>query len=224
MKKIFIMAAVSAAITFASCGNSQKQDSDNTDSVVVANSAVEAISTEIESALKDMAAQLDVKDASKFNEALVQTQEKIQELITTDPEAAKDYLQQMQDYLKANADKIEEVAGTETAAATSAITNVSASQLIETVKSQIDSETSTVGSNAISKAAEAVSTVKNAPTEAKEAASQAVEQGKSTVESKVQETVESAKQKTDDAIESSKQKANDAVNNSVSNVKSKLGL
>lgn len=212
MKKIFIIAAVFAAMTFTGCGNSQKQNAGNTDSTNVETTANGITSSEVKAAIDNMTAQLDAKDAEKFKSALAKTQEEIQKLIKTNPEAAKACLQQLQEYLKKNAEQIKNVAGDKAAVAASAISNVPAELLIKTLKSQAGTAAET-GNNAISKAAEAIEAAKKAPEEAKKAASEAVEKGKAEAE------VKAAKK-----VEEGKKKANDAIDKGVNNLKGKLGL
>lgn len=183
MKKIFIIAAVFAAMTFTGCGNSQKQNAGDTDSTNVEATANGITSSEVKTAIDNMTAQLDAKDAEKFKSALAKAQEEIQKLIKTNPEAAKACLQQLQEYLKKNAEQIKNVAGDKAAVAASAISNVPAELLIETLKSQAGTAAET-GNNAISKAAEAIEAAKKAPEEAKKAASEAVEKGKAETEAK----------------------------------------
>lgn len=223
MKKVFIMAAVFAAMTFTGCGNSQKQNAGDADSTGVVASAAKDAGAEIEETLKDMTKQLEAKDGEKFNSALEKTQEKIQELIKTDPEAAKKYLQQLQEYLKTNTEKIKDIAGEKAAAAASLISNAPATQLFESLKSQATEATST-GKDAISKAAEAVEAAKNASEEAKDAAGEAIKEGKAAAEAKAAESIEEGKKKTEKAVENSKKKANEAIDKSVSDIKGKLGL
>lgn len=171
MKKIFVIVAAFAAMTFTGCGNSQKQGASDADSTNVEVSAEAVDNEEVNNAIEDMTAQLDAKDASKFNEALAKTQAKIQELVETNPEAAKTYLQKLQEYLKANAEQIKTIAGDNVAAAASAIVNVPAAELVETLKSQVGTAKEQ-GNDVVSNAAKTIEAVKNAPEEAKKSCRQ----------------------------------------------------
>ena len=173
MKKIFIAAALFAAITFTSCGNSQKQNTSDADSTNVEAVDGENTNESVKAAIEDMTSQLNAKDAAKFSSALAKAQEEIQKLISENPEAAKTYLQQLQEYLKNNAEQIKSVAGEKVAAAAAAISNAPAAQIVDALKSQAGTAAEK-GSDAISKAAEAIEAAKNAPEAAKEAANEAV--------------------------------------------------
>lgn len=212
MKKIFVIVAAFAAMTFTGCGNSQKQGASDADSTNVEVSAEAVDNEEVNNAIEDMTAQLDAKDASKFNEALAKTQAKIQELVETNPEAAKTYLQKLQEYLKANAEQIKTIAGDNVAAAASAIVNVPAAELVETLKSQAGTAKEQ-GNDVVSNAAKTIEAVKNAPDEAKKAADKAIEESKAKAEEKAAEKVEE-----------SKKKANEAIDKKVDDLKGKLKL
>lgn len=223
MKKVFIMAAAFAAMTLAGCGNSQKGNTGDADSTGVESSTAALNGSEIESALKDMAAQLEAKDGEKFSSAMEKTQQAIVEMIKTDPETAKKYLQQMQEYLKTNAEQIKNVAGEKAAATASIISGIPATDLIETLKTKAESSTSTE-EGVISKAAEAIEAAKNAPEDVKKAADEAIEQGKAAVENKAAESAEEGRKKAEEAVESGKKKAGEAINKSVDDIKGRLGL
>lgn len=212
MKKIFIVAAMFAAMTFTGCGNGQKQNTDDADSTKVEAITNEEAGSEIKTAIENMTAQLDAKDAKKFNSTLAEVQEEIQKLIKTNPEAAKACLQQLQEYLKKNSEQIKSIAGDKAAAAAAAISNVPAAQIIETLKSQAGTAAET-GNNAISKAAEAVEAAKNTPEEAKKAVNEAMEKGKAEAEAKAAKRTEEGKKK-----------ANEAIDKGVNDIKNKLGL
>ncbi|WP_288318010.1 hypothetical protein [Xylanibacter caecicola] len=212
MKKIFIVAAMFAAMTFTGCGNGQKQNTDDADSTKVEATTNEEADSEIKTAIENMTAQLDAKNAKEFNSTLAKVQEEIQKLIKTNPEAAKACLQQLQEYLKKNSEQIKSIAGDKAAAAAAAISNVPAAQIIETLKSQAGTAAKT-GNNAISKAAEAVEAAKNAPEEAKKAVNDAVEKGKAEAEAKAAKRAEEGKKK-----------ANEAIDKGVNDIKNKLGL
>ena len=85
MKKIFIIAAVFAAMTFTGCGNSQKQDAGDTDSTNVEATANGITSSEVKTAIDNMTAQLDAvggvidkqqEDAARFCSMLALKREK----------------------------------------------------------------------------------------------------------------------------------------------------
>ena len=212
MKKILIIVAAFAAMTFTGCGNSQQQGASDADSTNVEVAAGEVENDEVKTAIEDMTAQLDAKDSKKFNETLAKAQEKIQELVASDPEAAKTYLQQLQEYLKKNADQIKAIAGENAAAAVTAISNAPAAELIETLKSQAGTAKEQ-GKDIVSAAAKTVEAAKNAPEAVKNAADKAVEAGKAKAEEKAAEKVEEGKKK-----------ANEAIDKKVNDLKGKLKL
>ena len=203
MKKILLAVMAVAAIGFTSCGN-KTQQAEATDSTEVAINADD----EANASIAALTEQLDAKDANKFQEALATVKEKIAELIKTNPEAAKEYVAKVQNFLKENADKVKAVVGDNAAvaAAVSAITDI---------------EPANVVNGLLEKVGDAATDAKDA---AVDAANEKVDEAKQAAEDKANEVKDAAKQKANDAKDAAKQKASDAVDNAASSVKKGLGL
>ena len=118
MKKVLFAVMAMMTIGFASCGNKTQASAEASDSAAVIN--VEDESAAMINALTE---QLEAKDANKFQEALAAIQEKIKALIASNPEAAKNLVDQVQAFLKENAEKIKEFAG-DNAAVTAAVASL----------------------------------------------------------------------------------------------------
>ena len=111
MKKVLFAVMAMIAIGFTSCGNKQAAPADATETAAF---DVEAAVSEMTSALSE---QIEAQDANKFQEVLATVQEKIKELIASNPEAAKTFVAQVQAFLKENAEKIKAFVGTGAVAA-----------------------------------------------------------------------------------------------------------
>lgn len=216
MKKLLFMAAAIAAFTFVSCGNKTGNNGTGSDS---ASDSLEAVtSTAVQAAddaINQLTANLDAKDASAFKTSLDDVKAKIADLLNTNPELAKSYVEKLQEFLNTNADKIKSTVGTNAAVATavSALTTTSADDVVSSLKSAVTS----VGNNAASQVDAAAEAVKNAPDAAKQAAEAAANQAVDNAKAK-------AAEKTNEAVESAKKKTNDAIDKGVSDAKKKLGL
>ena len=193
MKKILLAVMAVAAIGFTSCGN-KTQQGEATDSTAV---AVNTADEEADGAVAMLAANLEAGDASKFQEALEAVKAKIAEFIKTDPEAAKQYVARIQDFLKENADKIKSVVGDNAtvAAAVSAITDVEPDKVVSGLLEQVG----------------------DAATDAKDAAAEAVNE-------KVDEAKQAASDKANEVKDAAKEKASGAIDNAANAAKKGLGL
>lgn len=193
MKKFFIMAMAVAAIGFTSCGNKTQNAAPAEESTEV--SAVADAAKGVVDKLKE---QIEAGDSKAIGEAVQTAVEKVAELVAKgDTEAAKQYQDQIKNFIDENADKIKEVTGGD-----------------EAVSKLIDSFV-----NVPVKVEDAV----NAASESiKEGAEQVVEDAKDAAAQKVDE----AKQKAADAaakkIEEGKQKANDAANKAAEDLMKKI--
>lgn len=105
MKKTILFALAACAIGFASCGNkSASTDSSAEDVATIA-------SIDLENATAELAAQLESGDVNKFQEALSAAQAKATDLMESNPEQAKAYMENVQNYLKENTEKISAMIG-----------------------------------------------------------------------------------------------------------------
>ena len=97
MKKVLFAVMAMIAIGFTSCGNKAQQ-------AVPADDATEAAAFDVEAAVSEITSQLseqiEAQDANKFQEVLATVQEKIKEIIGNNPEAAKEYVTKIQEFLK----------------------------------------------------------------------------------------------------------------------------
>ena len=101
MKKVLFVVMAVMAIGFTSCGNKTQATAETTDSVAVMN-----VEDEIAGTISALTEQINAQDANKFQEALAAVQAKVKELVAANPEAAKNFVAQVQAFLKENAEKI----------------------------------------------------------------------------------------------------------------------
>ncbi len=187
MKKVFLMAVAVAAMTLASCGGSTKQGN-ATDSVETADSLA-AAADGVQALTRQIADKLQAGDAQGVADLLTLAKEQIATLVEENPEQAKEYVSQLQQYIKDNSVAITELADG----------NATVTEALNTVQ-ELDPET------VVNSIADAVkSDADNTVNTAKESVEQAVDD-------KVNEAKESAKTKAADAVN----KAADAVNNAAS--------
>ena len=109
MKKIMFAVMAMCAIGFTACGNKTQAPADNAEAVeetMVYNAEEEAAAS-----INQLTEQIEAQDASKFQEVLTAIQEKIKDIIGSDPAVAKEYVTKIQNFLKENADKIKAFAG-----------------------------------------------------------------------------------------------------------------
>ena len=108
MKKIMFAVMAMFAIGFTSCGNKTQAPADNAEAMeeVTYNAEDEAAAS-----ISALTEQIEAQDASKFQEVLAAIQEKIKDIIGSDPAVAKEYVTKIQEFLKENAEKIKAFAG-----------------------------------------------------------------------------------------------------------------
>ena len=95
MKKVLFAVMAMIAIGFTSCGNKTQSQTEGTDTEVTINAEEEAAAT-----INALTEQIEAKDASKLQEVIESVKEKVVSFITSDPEAAKEYVQKVQAFLK----------------------------------------------------------------------------------------------------------------------------
>ena len=185
MKKIMFAVMAMFAIGFTSCGNKTQAPADAADSIqeaMVYNAEEEAAAS-----INQLTEQIEAQDAGKFQEVLVAIQEKIKDIIGTNPEVAKEYVTKIQDFLKENADKIKAFAG-ENEAVQTALAALTAAPA-ETV---VDGLMQAIGG-------------------AKEAVEGAVEDATQAAEDKANEIQDAAKEKAGEAVDAAADKAKKAL-------------
>ena len=107
MKKIFFVAVAALTLGLASCSENAKTD--NTDATI-----------------EELKAQIEAGDSAGVQNALEGAQAKIAELAANDPEAAKTYVAQVQEFVNANKEQILAIVGEDVAAQTLVSTLVDA--------------------------------------------------------------------------------------------------
>lgn len=142
MKKVMFMMMTAAVIGLASCGNKTQQAVPaDTDSLAVADSTIAASDVEaaVNQATAQLTEQIEAKDANKLQQAIEAVQAKVAEILKENPDAAKEYVSQIQIFLKENADKIKAVAGDNAAiqAAVNALTAAPADAIINGLSSAV---------------------------------------------------------------------------------------
>ena len=110
MRKIFYASALFVAAIAVGCGNNQKPAADAngvTDSLeqmdttgVAASVSESEVKENIASGINNLKTMIENKSASDFTAKLTEVQNNIQQLVQKDPEAAKQYVAQLQEFLK----------------------------------------------------------------------------------------------------------------------------
>jgi hypothetical protein len=184
MKKMMMIVMAAMAIGFASCGNKAQQAPADE---VVADSTAAAfdVETAINEATAQLSEQIEAKDANKLQQVIEAIQAKVAEILKQNPDAAKEYVTKVQDFLKENAEQIKSFVG-ENAAAQAAVNAL----------------TATPAETIVNGLMQAVDGVKAAGEDAADAAKEAAEGA-----------VNNAKQAGQDAVDAAKQKANEEIDN-----------
>lgn len=215
MKKIFILAAVVAAFSFASCGNGSKPAA-NADSTAVATDSLggDSTSNAAAAAVSKLTEGLEKGDAKGMATALTTVQAKIADLAKNDPEQAKAYVSQVQTWILANKDAIKQALAkannsTLSNAVNTAITSVSAldpADVVNSVKNMAVPSLKDAATDAVNEAVEAKTGIDDAATKATDAvketqdkAQKAVDKAKEAVKNAPEEVKAKAKEKAADA-------------------------
>lgn len=201
MKKMMMMVMAAMAIGFTACGN-KAQQAPADEVAVTADSTAAAIDVEgiVGEVTAQLAEEIQAKDAGKLQQTIEAVQAKVLEMVKTNPEAAKAYVEKVQNYLKENAEQVKAIVGDNAVvkAAVSALTDAPADAIVSSLASTID------GAQAVGDAAV-------------DAAKQAG-----------QDAVDAAKQKANEQVEAAKEKANaeidKAANEAADKAKKALGL
>lgn len=186
MKKMMMIVMAAMAIGFASCGNKAQQAP--ADEVVADSTAAFDVETAINEATAQLSEQIEAKDANKLQQVIEAIQAKVAEILKQNPDAAKEYVTKVQDFLKENAEQIKSFVG-ENAAAQAAVNAL----------------TATPAETIVNGLMQAVDGVKAAGEDAADAAKEAAEGA-----------VNNAKQAGQDAVDAAKQKANDEIDKAAS--------
>lgn len=198
MKKIVFMMMAACAIGFTSCGNKTQQAP--ADEVAADSVAAFDLETAIGEATAQLTEQIEAKDANKLQQTIEAIQAKVAEILKQNPDAAKEYVTKVQEFLKENAEQIKAFVGDNAAA-----------------QAAVNALTATPAETIVSGLMQAVDGVQAAGEAAADAAQDAA-----------QDAVDAAKQAGQDAVDAAKQKANDeidkAANDAADKAKKALGL
>ena len=223
MKKLFFVVMAVAAMSFASCGNKSANQSE----APADSTAVETV--DVSDVTAALAAGLTEGDASKLQATLETVKEKVAQLLQENPEQAKEYLTQVQDFLKENAEKVKEVVGDNAVVQTvvSSLVETPAETIVTALQSQLvatDEAGQAVVDNAVEQANVTVDAVKNAVKEQLNATKQAAQDQADAAQQAAQQKVEEGKQQARDAVNGAAQKTNEKVNEAANKALKGLGL
>jgi hypothetical protein len=185
MKKIMFAVMATMAIGFTACGNKSQAPAEapaDTVEAVSYNADDEAAAT-----ISQLTEQIEAKDATKLQEVLTAVQEKIKQILGSNPEVAKEYIAKVQQFLKYNADKIKAFAGDN-----------------EAINSAINSLTATPAESIVSGLSSAIDNLGDK-------ASEAAEDAKKAAADKANEMKEDAKKKTGEAVDAAKDKVKEGL-------------
>lgn len=255
MKKVFVMAFALSAMLFASCGNKTAAPNANADSTAVSDSmAVDSTSQaavasdDVNELTGHLGQLLQAKDAKGLTALLESAKEKAAALAKTDPEAAKAYVSQLQNWLKGNAATIKTlVSSTGNDAVTNAVntaigavTTINPEDVVNSLASQAKGDAQKAGAQLLEQAKEGVTQavenskvgeaaskaadVVNKAKAAKEAIDKAPAEAKQAAKEAAQKAVDKANKKAEERAEQGRQKAADAVNHAAGKALKGLGL
>ena len=182
MKKLFFVAMAAIAMTFGSC-----TDNKTTPPVEPQPEEIEMITTD------SLATVLEAADSTQLGSLLQTVQEQIENLKNIDPAKAKEYLANVQAFLKENAEKIKAVVGTGTIA--SLVDQVTNLPEIEVP------DVTTAAEEAVEGAKEAVA---DKVEEVTDAAAEKVEEVKDAAAEKVEDVKDAAADAVDKAADKAK--------------------
>lgn len=220
MKKIMMMVVAVAAMTFASCG--QKAANAPEAGEEVAEVTTEQAQEAAQGIISELTAKLESKDASAVQELITSIQVKVAEFIKSNPEAAKAYVEQVQTYLKENAETIKTVVGDNAIVNTAVqtLTATSADDVVSTISNALTSSEENAEAAATSVKENAEQAVESVKENAKEKANETVDNAKA----KANEKVNEANQKVNEKVNEAAQKTNNAINDATNKAAKKLGL
>ena len=189
------MVMCACAIGFTSCGNKAQQAP--ADEVVASDEAID-VEAAIGEATAQLTEQIEANDAGKLQQALEAVQAKIAEILKANPDAAKEYVAKVQDFLKENADKIKAVAGENAAvqAAVSTLTSAPAETIVSGLLQAVDG-VKAAGEDAVDAAQDAVDGV--------------VDAGKDKLKEVNEDLKDAAKEKVNEGIDATADKAKKAL-------------
>lgn len=241
MKKVLFMMIAAAGLTLASCGNktdaNASADSTATDSTAAAadstknDSTISAIQAgdakaapaTIDALTKEIQAKIASKDTQGLTTLLSNAKAKITELAKTNPELAKQYVSQLQQYVNQHAEEIKSIAnGNATIVqAVDEVKNLNPEKVVTAIASAATSDAKNIANNA---ASTVKNTAENAVNEKVNEATSAAKNAKDAATNKANEEISKGQKKATDAVNKANKKANDAVNKATNKALKGLGL
>lgn len=189
MKKLFVMALAALAIGFTSCSESTQKGDD------------------VAAMVENLKTQLEAGDASALQGALQSAQEKIGELVAKDPETAKTYVAKVQEFLKANSEKVVALVGDN-----------------EMAKGIVTTLVNTPADVVVSALAGGQTLADQAKEASKEAAKNAAEQLQQSADSAQDAISKAVEEKANEMVEDAKQKMNEKINEGAEELLKGAGL
>lgn len=217
MKKIMYVAALFAAVAFASCSSNKTSDEAVSDSTEVstveagetldaaqAAACADSLTTALEAELKKSTP--DAAKVKELTEAIRTTTEKLQS--QGDEEAVKSYTSKVKEYLTTNAEKIKSV---DPQSVTVLDVVNAAANLPQSVKSAAEDGVDAVKADGEAAKNAAASAGKAAVSAAENTAKAAASKAVSDAQAKKDEAVKKANDKANEAVQKGAQKASDAI-------------
>lgn len=234
MKKLFYCASLFAALMLASCGGKSTPSADadvsnneadttvNVDTTATEGDATASVDGEVlPDDANEFASTLDEKlssgDAKGVSALLEQAKAKVTELAKTDPDKAKEYVSQLQQWVKKNSTTLKEAAkkagndalSSSVATAISSVTSLNAKDIVNSLANTASSNAEDLGNAALNTAKEAVM---NKVSESKVGkAVETAKKAKETYDNLPETTKKAAKEKASEAVNKGAEKANEAV-------------
>jgi len=218
MKKLFFVAIAAVALVFTACNEKKEAPVVQEEPVAEEETVytVDSLSALINAENPDTAA------ISSF---MTGVQSQIESLKSIDPTKAQEYLTQVQQFLKDNADKIKAVVGTGAiATAIDKVSNFKAEDLLNAATDAATDKAEGVVGDAKDKAEDLAGDAKAKVEDAAADAKAKVEDAAADAKAKVEDAAADAKAKANDAVKDAKAEAGKAVDKAAGDAKKALGL
>lgn len=225
------MALAIAAMTFTSCGNNAKPAANADADTTVIDSTTAAVAPEdVQTLTNQLGANLKAKDASAIATLLTSAKTKAAEIAKNNPEQAKQYVAQLQAWVKNNAAALKNIVTTSTnstvgaavSTAIGAVSQINPDEVVTSIANAAKTDAKAAGEQLLNNvkqgATDAVANSKVGETvEKAKAAKEAIENAPAEAQKKANEKINEATQK-------ASEKANKAVNDAASKALKGIGL
>lgn len=205
-----MMTLAAVAISLTSCGNKTNNTTagESTDNIE-ANATVKAAA---ENTISVLAKSMEAKDAAALQQAVEEIKQETAEFLANNPEEAKEYLTQVQAFLKENTKNIKTALGENAiaSAAVNALANTPADDIIYSLNNALNAK-------ATEAAATGEAAVENAESKAAEKVNEAAEKAARKVQDKTNEA-------RDKAVEEAKTQTREAAKQAGKDLKKELGF